>query len=167
MEIQYFLGQGCKLIFLLMDLIDNNKFRNLIFERIFGEIYDKTYYPYGRELWIIDFENREWYFQYNSDGVLCYNHKFFGKFFRIFSLSQKQYQKLLKIWFETHTKHKVNHISRRNLDIGYYIDGMKRSDTHKWSLNERYGFGYSVIRRFLKIKTHISENDIKLEYFLT
>lgn len=154
-------------IFFLVDIIENKKLRKFVFDRLFDELSDKTYYPYGSELWIVDFINTEWYFQYNSQGVLNYNRKYFDSFFRIFSFSQSEYQKLLKIWFETNTNHQVNHISRRNLDISYYIDGIRRSENKKWSLNERFGYGYGVVSRYLGLKRHISEENIKLEYFLT
>lgn len=81
-------------------------------------------------------------------------------------MSQSEYQKLLKFWFETNLTHSVSQISRRNLQIDYYIDGMKRSDNKKWSLSSRYGFSYEIVKRFLNIKKHISENDIKLEFFI-
>lgn len=149
-----------------MDITENKKLRKFIFDRIFDELHDKTYYPYGTELWIVDFENTEWYFQYNSNGTLSYNRRFFDSFFRVFSLNQSQYQKLLKFWFETNTEHQVNHISRRNLDISYYAEGIRRSETKKWSLNERFGYGYGIISRYLTLKKHISEENIKLEHFL-
>ena len=150
-----------------MDITENKKLRKFIFDRLFDELSDKTYYPYGNEVWIIDFSLNEWYFQYSSNGVLTYNRSFFDSFFRIFSLKQSEYQKLLKFWFETNTEHQINHISRRNIDISYYIDGIRRSETKKWSLKERFGYGYSVISRYLNLKKHISEENIKLEYFLT
>ena len=154
-------------IFFLVDLIENKKLRNFVFDRLFDELSGKTYYPYGSEIWVVDFIEGDWYFQYNSSGNLTYNRKFFDNFFRIYSFSQQEYQKLLKFWFETNTEHQVNHISRRNLDISYYIDGIKRSETKKWSLSERFGFGYGVIRRYLNLKNHLSEDNIKLEHFLT
>lgn len=150
----------------MVDIKKNKKLVNFIFDRMFEELSTKTYYPYGREIWVIDFETKEWYLQFNSNGVLCYNRSFFDSFFRIFSMSQSEYQKLLKFWFETNLTHSVSQISRRNLQIDYYIDGMKRSDNKKWSLSERYGFSYEIVKKFLRIKKNISENDIKLEFFM-
>ena len=150
-----------------MDILENNKLRKFVFDRIFSELSDKTYYPYGREPWVIDFENREWYFQYNSDGVLWYNHTFFDSFFRIFAFSSSEYQKILKFWFETELNHTVNQISRRKLSIDYYIDGMKSSNNKKWSIYDRFGYGHGVVRRYLGLKKVNSEENIKLENFLS
>lgn len=150
-----------------MDITENKKLRKFIFDRLFDELSDKTYYPYGSEVWVVDFLNDEWYFQYNSQGRLNYNRKFFDTFFRVFSLNQSEYQKLLKFWFEHNTEHQVNHISRKNLDVNYYIDGIKRSKTTKWSLKERFGYSYGHISRYLGLKQYISEENIKFEYFLT
>lgn len=150
-----------------MDITKNKKIKKFVFDRLFEELSGKVYYPYGRELWIIDFENRDWYFQYNSDGTLYYNYTFFESFFRIFSFSNSEYQKLLKEWFETSLNHQINQISRRKITIDYYIDGMQRTETKKWSINERYGYGYGVIKRYLDLKRYNSEENIKLDNFLT
>lgn len=153
-------------IFFLVDITNNKKIKKFVFDRLFEELSNKTYYPYGRELWIIDFENRDWYFQYNSDGTLYYNYTFFESFFRIFSFSHSEYQKLLKEWFESSLNHQINQISRRKLGIDYYIDGMQRTETKKWSINERYGYGYGVVKRYLDLKRYNSEENIKLDCFL-
>jgi hypothetical protein len=154
-------------IFFLVDITENKKLRKFIFDRLFEELSGKIYYPYGRELWIIDFEGRDWYFQYNSDGTLYYNYTFFESFFRVFSFSHSQYQKILKEWFENSLNHQINQISRRKITIDYYIDGMQRTETKKWSINERYGYGYGVVRRYLDLKKYNSEENIKLDSFLT
>lgn len=149
-----------------MEIIDNIKLRKFIYKRLFDELSDKTYYPYGKDIWIIDLVERNWYFQYNSDGILQYNPKFFDNFFYMFSLEQKQYQILLKKWFESSVEYPVNQISRRSLDISYYIDGITRGNVKKWDINERYGFPYGLVKQFLDLKRHISEENIKLEHFL-
>jgi hypothetical protein len=153
-------------IFFLVDIIDNAKLKKFISKRLFELLSDKIYYPYGKELWIIDLDERNWYFQYNSEGKLHYNPKIFDDFFYIFSLEQKQYQILLKKWFESSFGYPTNQISRRSLDISYYIDGITRGNVKNWELNERYGFPYSVVKQFLDLKRHFSDENIKLEHFL-
>ena len=74
---------------------------------------------------------------------------------------------MLKEWFETSLNHQINQISRRKITIDYYIDGMQRTETKKWSINERYGYGYGVIKRYLDLKRYNSEENIKLDNFLT
>lgn len=149
-----------------MDII-NNKLRKFIFERLNDELPDKIYYPYGTDVWIVDFNLDEWYLQYCSNGTLNYNRKFFDIFFRIFTLKQSEYQKLLKFWFETITKYRVNHISRRNLDMSYYIIGIRNSETKKWSLNNRFGYGYNTVKQYLNIKQYVSEENIKFKLIIT
>lgn len=149
-----------------MDIIDNVKLKKFIYKRLFELLSDKIYYPYGKELWILDLDERNWYFQYNSEGKLHYNPKIFDDFFYIFSLEQKQYQILLKKWFESSFGYSINQISRRSLDISYYIDGITRGTDKIWKPNERYGFPHSVVRQFLDLKRYIPEKNIKLEHFL-
>jgi hypothetical protein len=149
-----------------VDIIDNVKLKKFIYKRLFELLSDKIYYPYGKELWILDLDERNWYFQYNSEGKLHYNPKIFDNFFYIFSLEQKQYQILLKKWFESSFGYSINQISRRSLDISYYIDGITRGTDKIWKPNERYGFPHSVVRRFLDLKRYIPEKNIKLEHFL-
>jgi hypothetical protein len=36
----------------------------------------------------------------------------------------------------------------------------------KWELSDRYGFPYGVVKQFLDLKRHFTEENIKLEYFL-
>ena len=149
-----------------MDIIDNVKLKKFISKRLFELLSDKIYYPSGKDLWILDLDERNWYFQYNSEGKLHYNPKIFDDFFYIFSLEQKQYQILLKKWFESSFGYSINQISRRSLDISYYIDGITRGTDKIWKPNERYGFPHSVVRRFLDLKRYIPEKNIKLEHFL-
>jgi hypothetical protein len=167
----YFIRYLCPLrnllyIFFLVDIIDNVKLRKFIYQRLSEELSDKIYYPYGKDIWILDLEEGNWYFQYNSEGKLNYNPKFFDDFFYFFSLEQKQYQILLKKWVESSFGYQINQISRVKLDISYYIDGITRGTDKNWKLNERYGFSYSVVKRFLEQKKHIPEKNIKLEHFL-
>ena len=150
----------------MVDIIDNVKLKKFIYKRLFELLSDKIYYPYGKELWILDLDERNWYFQYNSEGKLHYNPKIFDDFFYIFSLEQKQYQILLRKWFESSFGYSINQISRRSLDISYYIDGITRGTDKIWKPNERYGFPHSVVRRFLDLKRYIPEKNIKLEHFL-
>lgn len=150
-----------------MDIIQNKKIKKFIFRRLFEELSNKSYYPYGRELWIVDFDNKEWYFHYTSDGNLYYNYTYFNSFFTIFSLQYSEYQKILKIWFENMSSNSVNRISRRKLNAEYYIDGIERGEDKQWSLNERYGYSYSVVKKYLSLKNDISNKNIKLENFLS
>lgn len=149
-----------------MDVLDNIKLRKFIYQRLFEVLSDKIYYPYGKDIWIFDLDEVNWYFQYNSEGKLNYNSKFFSDFFNLFGINRKEYQILLKDWFEKSFGFPINQISRRGLDISFYIDGIINGNTKNWKINERYGFPHRVVRRFLDLKKNISERNMKLEHFL-
>lgn len=149
-----------------MDLHHNKKLKKFIFEQLSQSLLSKNYYPYGKEIWIIDLDKQDWYFQFNSEDKLYYNPEFFDDFFGIYGFNQQEYQNFIKNWFECSTHHQINEISRRKLDISYYIDGISRGNTKEWQLNERYGFSYSVVKHFLGLKQYISPENIKLEHFL-
>jgi hypothetical protein len=114
----------------------------------------------------VDFNSRNWFLQYSSEGYLYYNRDFFNYFFKIFSINQEGYQKLLKFWFETKTGYRVNHISRKYLDIEYYIDGIRKNDLNEWSLSNRFGYGHNVISKYLTFKGNIGKQNVKLKFFL-
>lgn len=149
-----------------MDIIDNVKLIKFIYRRLVEELSDKIYYPYGKNIWIFNLEELNWYFQYDSDGKLNYNHKFFDDFFYLFGLEQKDYQIILKSWFEKSFELPINQVSRRGLDISYYIDGIVNGTTKNWEVGRRFGFPYSQVKRFLDLKKHIPEKNLKLEHFL-
>jgi len=149
-----------------VDITDNVNLKKFIYKRLFELLSDKIYYPYGKDIWILDLDKLNWYFQYNSEGKLHYNPKVFDDFFYFFCLEQKQYQILLKKWFESSFGYQVNQISRRSLDISFYIDGITRGNVKNWEINERYGFPYGVVKQFLSLKRHFTEENIKLEHFL-
>jgi hypothetical protein len=149
-----------------VNILDNKKLKKYIFKKLSDKLSGKTYYPYGKEIWIIDLDIRDWYFKFTSESKLYYNPKFFDDFFGIFGFNQQEYQNFIKSWFESSTDHRINEISRKNLDISYYIDGITRGTDKNWKINERYGFSYGVVKQFLDLKRHFSEENIKLEHFL-
>ena len=149
----------------MVNILDNKKLKKYIFKKLSDKLSGKTYYPYGKEIWIIDLDIRDWYFKFTSESKLYYNPKFFDDFFGIFGFNQQEYQNFIKNWFESSTDHRINEISRKNLDISYYIDGITRGNTKDWALNERYGFSYIVVKQFLGLKRHIPVENIILEHF--
>ncbi len=148
-----------------MELVENKKLRKFIFLQLTKILSNKTFHPYEKSLWIIGLYERDWYFQYDSGGKLHYNPKYFDDFFHFFSMDQKKYQILLRMWFEKSTKYTVNQISRRSLDIDFYIDGIIKGDDKVWSISKRYGFPYSLVKKFLELK-QVSSTDVKFNHFL-
>jgi hypothetical protein len=151
-----------------VDLTQNKKLQKLVFNKINTDLSNTIYHPHGREIWVIDFDTKDWYFQYLSNGQLWYNQKIFNLNLPLFSLNNTENQKLLKMWFEKNLNLKVNKISRKNSStMEYYIDGVMRNTNYKWSLKDRFGFSYRTVKHYLGIKSHIPEENIKLEHFLT
>ena len=151
----------------MVDILIHKKLEKLIFNKLVGDLSEVVYHPHGQDIWFIDFETNEWYFQYTNSGQLWYNQILFKNYFSLFSLSSSEYQKILKNWFETFMKLPVNIITRKNSNMDYYIDGIMRNTNYKWSLKDRFGFSYHTVKHYLGLKTHIPEENIKLEHFLT
>lgn len=149
-----------------MDIIQNEKFKKLFFNKLNRDLSDTIYHPHGQEIWIINFDNKEWFFEYHNNGQLWYNQKIFSVNLPLFSLSNSENQKLLKSWFETTFNLTVNKISRKNTNMDYYIDGLIKNDKYKWTMKERFGFGYSTVKKYLDLKSHILVENIKIEHFL-
>ncbi len=153
-------------IFFLVDIVKNKNLRKFIQKRLYNELFDKIYHPCGKDLWILDFDKPEWYFQLSSEGNLQYNRKFVEDFFGIFGFEKKTYEKFLIFWFENVFNVRIISISRRNFDISFYFDGITTNPTKKWSVRDRFGFSYGFIRKFLDLKNESPDKTVKLKHFL-
>jgi len=138
------------------------KLKELIFSKLNSDLENTVFHPYGRELWILDKSNKIWYFQSDSLGNLWYNQKVFSSFFLLFSLNYSEYQIFLKEWFESTTGVMVRQIARKNTNYEYVIEGViRRSNSdYEWSLSERHGFSYHVVKHYLDLKQRLKTNEI-------
>ena len=149
-----------------MDIKQSEKFKKLIFKKISCDLADTIYHPHGQEIWIINFDTKEWFFEYHNDGQLWYNQKLFSVYLPLFSLSNSENQKILKSWFENNLNLTVNKIARKNSNMDYYIDGIMKNTKYKWSLKERFGFSYNTVKHYIDLKSSILNENVKLELFL-
>lgn len=149
-----------------MDIKQFEKIQNLVFNKLSRDLHNTIYHPHGQEIWVINFDTKEWFFEYHSDGQLWYNQKIFSINLPLFSLTNSENQKFLKNWFENKLKLTVNKISRKNSNMDYYIDGIIKDTKYKWSIKERFGFSYNTVKQYLDIKTRILTENVKLDHFL-
>ena len=153
-------------IFFLVDIVKNKNLKKFIHKRLHDELLDKIYHPCGKDIWILDYDKPEWYFQVNSEGLLHYNRKFVEDFFRKFGFERKLYEKFLIFWFENAFNVRISSISRRNFDISFYFDGITTDPTKKWSIKDRFGFPFGIINKFLILRTESPDKTVKLKHFL-
>jgi hypothetical protein len=149
-----------------VDIKISEKIQKLVFNKLNRDLYNTIYHPHGQEIWIINFDTKEWFFEYHNDGQLWYNQKIFSVNLPLFSLTNSENQKFLKNWFEKTLDLTVNKISRKNSNMDYYIDGIIKDTKYKWSLKERFGFSYNTVKRYLDLKSHILTENVQLDNFL-
>lgn len=153
-------GETNKLYFMI-DVLKSKRLQKIIFNKLDSDLSNKIYHPFGRELWLLDIDTKEWYFHFTNDGKLWYNQKIFNSYFSIFSLDFHQYQKILKKWFEDITELNVYSISRKNSNMEYFIDGVIRNTNYKWSIKDRYGYSYHIIKKYLSLKSETKNVTLK------
>lgn len=150
-----------------MDIKKSEKLQKLVFSKLNRDLHNTIYHPYGQEIWIINFDTKEWFFEYQNNGQLWYNQKIFNVYLPLFSLTNSENQKMIKYWFENTLNLTVNKISRKNSNMDYYIDGIIKDNKYKWSLKERFGFSYDTVRRYLNLKSHVLTENVELNHFLS
>jgi len=140
------------------------KLKNLILTKLNSDFGNISFHPYGRELWLIDSHDKTWYFVAECDGKLWFNQNAFNNFFYLFSLNSKEYSFLLKEWFEYLTGITIRTVARKNTNYEYIIEGVLRKSNSKyeWSLENRFGFGYQIVKKYLDIKKTLKLNEVRL-----
>ena len=71
---------------------------------------------------------------------------------------------MLKEWFEDLTNISIRTASSKNTNYEYVVDGVLRKDNKKynWTLENRFEFGYQVVKRYLDAKKILKLNEIRL-----
>lgn len=143
----------------------NPKLEKFIFQKINEELCEKLLFPFGKELWIIDEETKEWFIQYECNGFLWYNQKKFMDILRIFCLTNSEIKFVIKKWFEKIFEFNLNSLSRKNTNYNYLIEGMLKTPNKEWSIKERYGFNYQTVKKYIEIKKISINQKVKLQDF--
>lgn len=134
-------------------MLIHDNLKKFIIERIESDLSSKELFPFGRELWVLDFDKKFWYIFIDCDGVFWYNQTFFKVYLDLFSLNKRQFDKTLKSWFEKKFNIQVRKVMRRNSDLNWVLESMpKTKNEKKWTMAERNGFSYETVSRFLGIQ---------------
>lgn len=116
------------------------------------DLSSKELIPNGRNLWVLDIEKKEWFVNVSCNGLMEFNSKLAKDYSNLFCLESKVFSKILKEWFENKFTIRVNSSQRRTPDLTYMIDGILQSKKGGWEMNERFGFSYEFVKKFLEIK---------------
>jgi len=140
----------------------NPRLKKIIFDKINSDLENVCFHPYGKELWLITPEDKGWYFVGDCEGTTWFNQKFFNDFFRVFSMSSKDYSPLLKEWFESKIQIRVRKIARRNTNYDYIIEGvaMRPNKDYDWDISRRWGFSYPTVKRYVDLKKKLKRERI-------
>ena len=127
-----------------------------------------NYHPHGKDLWIIDLENENWIFIVSAEGVLKYNQKFFNTLFALFSMRENDFKQILKNWFEKTFEIPIREMQREASNFSYLMDIVlrKNKDEKDWMLSKRFGFSYSLVKKYVDMKKNLKTNNLKVENFL-
>ena len=120
----------------------SDRLKKIIFDKLNKDLSKVEIIPHNNNVWFIDRENKYWYFELKQDGHLWWRYSFFIDFFRLFSLSFKEFEPIISEWVElilnravlspmynfSDAKNKLNEI------LNYTVPA-KKVDGHK--LNEQ------------------------------
>lgn len=145
-------------------MVTHPKLKKIVFDKLIEDLSKKEVFPYADELWILDRENFEWYISVSSSGKLTYNQIFFKTYIRLFGLPNRDFDKLLGGWFEKSFCIPIRNVMRQNSSLEYVLVKMFEQNFDRWSIQERRGFSYEIVKRFLGIES--VNNNVIVEDFI-
>ena len=84
------------------------RLKKIIFNKLYEDLKNAEIIPYKDSIWFIDREKKYWYLQYEKSGYLRWRYDFFTNFFRLFSLEQSEYERVIADWVEEVLNSRVN-----------------------------------------------------------
>ena len=120
-------------------------------QKITEDLNSKNIVGWKNELWVLDLDTKDWFLSIMSEGNSWYNQKFFKPYLGLFSISERELGKIIKDWSEKTFSLKINNVARRQSNLTYIIDGMLRSKKNKWTLNNRFGFSYEIVKKYVSL----------------
>lgn len=145
--------------------MDLTNLKKIIFFKLNSDLFDKIIKPHAGEFWLIDPIENKWFLMYSNQGQLSYNQIFFNNFFKLFSLEYKQYQPILKEWFEYNFDLTISDMQRRNTNGEYFVVSILNNEK-PWSIKERNGFGYYFVKKYLDLKKNVDSAEVLIENYI-
>jgi hypothetical protein len=141
------------------------KLKNLIFTKLDEDFSDKEIIPSGRTFWVIEPEKNDWLINVTCNGLMEFNTSFAKTYSNLFSLDFKVFSKLLREWIEKKMEIRINNSQRRTPNLQYLVVDAVSGKNGKWSLDERFGFSYDFIKKFVTLKK--SEKRVLVQDFIS
>lgn len=107
---------------------------------------------FKNEFWILDIDLKEWFLYLDSQGSVWYNQFFFQTYKNLFSLENSQLSNFIKEWIELRLGFRVTNVARKQSTLTYLIDGMLINENNQWTLNNRFGFSYNIVKRYVGLR---------------
>jgi hypothetical protein len=83
------------------------RLKKIIFNKLYEDLKHVEIIPYKESVWFIDREKKYWYLEYEKNVTLWWRYDFFTNFFRLFSLEQSEYERVIADWVEEVLNFKV------------------------------------------------------------
>ena len=78
----------------------NERLKQIIFKKLYNDLSNVEIISYNDSIWFINRENKYWYFEYTSVGLLWWRFDFFKDFFNIFCLERNESELVMSEWVE-------------------------------------------------------------------
>lgn len=140
------------------------KIKKFILEKLTEDLKSKNILDWKNEIWVLDLDTKEWYLTILSEGETWYNQDFFKVYLNLFSVTNRELSCIIKEWIENNFELRLTNVSRRQNNMTYIIDGMLKTDKNNLNLNNRFGFSYNFVKKFINIKS--GRKNIILEDFI-
>jgi hypothetical protein len=117
----------------------DDRLKKFIFKKLANDLFNVEVIPYKGSIWFIDRDNKFWYLELKDDGTLWWRYDFFERFFQVFSLEQKDYERIIKEWVEKVLNRKVNTTAGQEMPQRWWVEQVlkRRVDTTAQSGGEQ------------------------------
>ena len=84
------------------------RLKKIIFDKLYEDLKNAEIIHFQNSIWFIDREKKYWYLEYKKSGHLWWRYDFFTNFFRLFSLEQSEFERVIAEWVEEVLNSRVN-----------------------------------------------------------